>query len=142
MLTSILNDNDDLNGPNDSKRKTKFDSNYNKNKKYENEINNKNNQMRKNIIPKKKKFNINNEENIYINDINNNINDINYYNYKSEPNYNSSNSNKKQKNNLNNNNINYYPYDNNHINNFHEDTRYTHITNKSKYSNNNINIGN
>ena len=142
MLTSILNDNDDLNGPNDSKRKTKFDSNYNKNKKNENEINNKNNQMRKNIIPKKKKFNINNEENIYINDINNNINDINYYNYKSEPNYNSSNSNKKQKNNLNNNNINYYPYDNNHINNFQEDTRYTHITNKSKYSNNNINIGN
>ena len=89
MLNSILNNNeDDLNGPTDSKRKKNYNYNFNNNINDENKYNN--NNLRKNLIPKKKKINIDNEENTY-NNYNNNFNNTNYNNYKSEPNYNSPN---------------------------------------------------
>ena len=128
MLTPLLTDNDESNGPNDTKRGNNYEKNYNIYN--EKDINNKNISLRKNIIPKKRKLNINNDsnENLY-NDYNNNIN--NYYNNKSEPNYNQQNiiNNKKHQSNYYNN-INQYPYPNNQ-----DDYKYTKKSINSKYLN-------
>ena len=136
MLTPLLNDNDDSNGPPDTKRKSNFQYNYNNNIYNENNINNKN-EIRKNIFPKKKKLNINNKnnENIY-NDYNNNNDNNNYYNNKSEPNYLPQNSiNKKYKSTLNE--YNKYPNNNNQ-----EQIKYSKIQTLPKYSNASNNFNN
>ena len=146
MLTSLLTDNDESNGPNDTKRINYIDNNHNNknNNKYkESNIINNNENFSKNIYPKKRKLNINNEndENLY-NDYNKKDN-YKYYNNKSEPNYNQHHSSNKQK----------YEYQssiNNNINqntnaNNKEDIKYSKKNNTSKYSNinnkyNNLNI--
>jgi len=57
MLTSLFTDNDESNGPNDTKRINYIDNNHNNNNIYnENIINNQNQIMRKNIYPKKRKI--------------------------------------------------------------------------------------
>ena len=134
MLTPLLNDNDDSNGPSDTKRKNNFDNDYNNNIYNENNINNKNDNIniRRNNFPKKKKININNNnDNIYNNYSNNNNN---YYN-KSEPNYQAQNSiNKKYNKNLNENNQNLL-YNQ-------EQMKYSKKPTKSRYSNISNNINN
>ena len=143
MLTSLFTDNDESNGPNDTKRINYIDNNHNNNNNIYNEniINNQNQIMRKNIYPKKRKLNINNDnnENLY-NDYNKNSN-YKYYNNKSEPNYNqqnlSNNSKNQYQSNLNN--INQNLFSNNQ-----EDLKYSKKNNITKYSNisnkyNNIN---
>jgi hypothetical protein len=136
MLTSLLTDNDDSNGPADTKRIKNSEYNYNNNNYNENSSSNKNNNFRKNIIPKKKKLNINNDnnENMY-NEYNNNK-DYKYYNNKSEPNYNKKNTinNKKYQQEFNNN-INQNSYTNNQ-----EDLKYSKKPTLSKYSKLNSNI--
>ena len=143
MLTSLFTDNDESNGPNDTKRINYIDNNHNNNNNIYNEniINNQNQIMRKNIYPKKRKLNINNDnnENLY-NDYNKNSN-YKYYNNKSEPNYNQQN--------LSNNSKNQYQSNLNNINqnlfsNKQEDLKYSKKNNITKYSNisnkyNNIN---
>ena len=54
MLTPLLTDNDESNGPNDTKRGNNYEKNYNFYN--EKDINNKNINFRKNIIPKKRKI--------------------------------------------------------------------------------------
>lgn len=60
MLTSLFTDNDESNGPNDTKRINYIDNNHNNNNNIYNEniINNQNQIMRKNIYPKKRKLNL------------------------------------------------------------------------------------
>ena len=133
MLTPLLTDNDDSIGPSDTKRKTNFENDYNNNI-YNNNNNNKidNQNIRKNIFPKKRKLyiNNNNNDNLYNNDNNNN-----YYNHKSEPNYQPQNSiNKKYKSSLNENNQNLY--------NNQEQMKYSKIPTKSRYSNESNNLNN
>ena len=129
MLTPLLNDNDEYNGPSDSKRKNKFEKNTN-NKYKENNINNKNTIIRKNIFPKKRTLNINNHNENIFND--NNYNN-NYYNHKSEPNY-QQNSNKKYQTNL-------FENNNKNVYNNKESIKYSNKPNTiSRYSNTNSNF--
>ena len=135
MLIPLLNDNEDLNGPSDSIRKSNFgnnNNNINKEKDINNINNNKN--IRKNIFPKKRVLNINNKSNENLNNDYNYINNNNYYNYKSEPNNQQKNLiNQKYKANLNENNQ--YPFNNNQ-----ENMKYSKIQNISRYSNVNNNL--
>ena len=132
MLTSLLTDNDESNGPNDTKRINYNEYNHKKNKYSESIINNKNENLRNNIYPKKRKLNINNDdnENVY-NDYNKN-NNYKYYNNKSEPNYN-------QQDFYNNQKYQYQPNINNNFNkntnsNNREEVKYSKKNNLSKYS--------
>ena len=132
MLTSLLTDNDESNGPNDTKRINYNEYNHKKNKYSESIINNKNENLRNNIYPKKRKLNINNDdnENVY-NDYNKN-NNYKYYNNKSEPNYNQQDSYNNQK-------YQYQPNINNNFNkntnsNNREEVKYSKKNNLSKYS--------
>ena len=136
MLIPLLNDNEDLNGPSDSIRKSNFGNNNNNNINKEKDINNINNNknIRKNIFPKKRVLNINNKSNENLNNDYNYINNNNYYNYKSEPNNQQKNLiNQKYKANLNENNQ--YPFNNNQ-----ENMKYSKIQNISRYSNVNNNL--
>ena len=88
MLTSLLTDNDESNGPNDTKRINYNEYNHNNKIYKESIINNKNENLRNNIYPKKRKLNINNDNNENLINDYNKIKNYKYYNNKSEPNYN------------------------------------------------------
>ena len=159
MLTSILDDFTESNGPIDSKRKTNInrDNNINNNKNYnnnnnfqrkvyENDVNdNDNDNDNENPIKKIQKDTYNNNANngnIY-NKYSNNDNNNNYYinNYKTEPNSKSPYSIKR--NHKSNNNIN--EISNNNDNNTIDDYKISQISNRPKkgnFSNNNINTEN
>ena len=159
MLTSILDDFTESNGPIDSKRKTNInrDNNINNNKNYNNNNNfqrkvyendandNDNDNDNENPIKKIQKDTYNNNANngnIY-NKYSNNDNNNNYYinNYKTEPNSKSPYSIKR--NHKSNNNIN--EISNNNDNNTIDDYKISQISNRPKkgnFSNNNINTEN
>ena len=132
MLTSLLTDNDESNGPNDTKRINYNEYNHNNKIYKESIINNKNENLRNNIYPKKRKLNINNDNNENLINDYNKSNNYKYYNNKSEPNYNQKDSPNNQKyqyqSNINNN-INKNNYSKNQ-----EEVKYSKKNNISKYS--------
>ena len=132
MLTSLLTDNDESNGPNDTKRINYNEYNHNNKIYKESIINNKNENLLNDIYPKKRKLNINNDNNENLINDYNKSNNYKYYNNKSEPNYNQKDSPNNQKyqyqSNINNN-IN----KNNYLNN-QEEIKYSKKNNISKYS--------